>query len=370
MRILYGVQGTGQGHISRARAMARALAGRHVEVTWLFSGRPRDRLFDMEPFGDFLHRRGLTFTTRAGRMRHLATIRDNNIFEFLRDVRRLDLRDYDAVVTDFEPVSAWAGRRAGIRTIGIGHQYAFGDDTPVAGHSWLARQIMSRFAPVDEPLGLHWYPYADNVLPPILDLPELACDQGDHVVVYLPFEDQDEVTRLLQSFPGQRFVQYSAAIDDLPCGNVIRRRANVHGFKRHLAASAGVICNSGFELISECLQWHKPVLTKPLAGQMEQVSNALALEQLGYATASDTLDVRVVSRWLENRGSAPAVRFPDVADTLARWLATGAIVAPARLVERLWQAPTGLPRHRPGGRQHTAPACSPPRGREGAGAIA
>lgn len=364
MKILYGVQGTGQGHISRARAMARALAGYNVDVTWLFSGRPRDRLFDMEPFGNFLHCRGLTFTTRNGRMRHLATVRDNNIFQFLGDVRRLDLGAYDAIVTDFEPVTAWAGRRAGVRTIGIGHQYAFGDDTPTAGHGWLSRLIMRRFAPVDVPLGLHWHPYADNVLPPILDLPDLACEQRDHVVVYLPFEDQDGVTRLLQSHPEQRFVQYSAAIDDALCGNVLRQRANVEGFKSHLAASAGVICNSGFELVSECLQWRKPILTKPLAGQMEQVSNALALKQLGYATACDSLGVEVLSRWLQHRGTPPSIRFPDVADALAGWLATGAIAATGRLAERLWHAPAGPPLREPAGRVDDTTY----RDREGAGA--
>ena len=64
MNILYGVQGTGQGHISRARAMAAALHRHGVTVTWLFSGRSRQALFDMDCFGDFQHRRGLTFATR------------------------------------------------------------------------------------------------------------------------------------------------------------------------------------------------------------------------------------------------------------------------------------------------------------------
>ena len=73
MKILYGVQATGQGHISRARAMASALQQHDVEVTWLFSGRSAERLFDMEPFGDFEHRRGLTFATRAGNIRYLET---------------------------------------------------------------------------------------------------------------------------------------------------------------------------------------------------------------------------------------------------------------------------------------------------------
>ena len=133
MRILYGVQGTGQGHISRARAMCRALRRHGVEVTWLFSGRHRDALFDMSCFGLFEYRRGLTFATRDGRIRPLASFACNNLPHFFREVRALDVSGYDTIVTDFEPVTAWAGRRAGIRTIGIGHQYAFGRATPRAG---------------------------------------------------------------------------------------------------------------------------------------------------------------------------------------------------------------------------------------------
>ena len=150
MKILYGVQATGQGHISRARAMAHAFAHYpQVEVQWLFSGRARDKLFDMEPFGDYLHRRGLTFATDSGRIRYLATVTGNNPGQFLRDVRELDLARYDLVVTDFEPVCAWAARRRGIRSIGIGHQYAFGPHTPVRGGNAPGRFIMRHFAPVD-----------------------------------------------------------------------------------------------------------------------------------------------------------------------------------------------------------------------------
>ena len=72
-KILYGVQGTGQGHISRARSLAHALRDFDVDVTWLFSGREKSKLFDMEPFGNFKHREGITMVTEAGRMRYRKT---------------------------------------------------------------------------------------------------------------------------------------------------------------------------------------------------------------------------------------------------------------------------------------------------------
>lgn len=336
MRILYGVQATGQGHISRARAMAEALSRYPVDVTWLFSGRDRNDLFDMEPFGQFEWRRGLTFSSRRGRVSYLRTLLDNDIGQFLRDVKGLALGSYDLVVTDFEPVSAWAARIRNVPSIGIGHQYAFGPTTPMLG-DWLSRQVMRNFAPVDTGLGLHWHQYGTGVLPPILDLPDHSLEQDDHILVYLPFEDQQWVTELLNKLPDTRFVQYAR---DLPAGirgNVIRRPANTVNFKRHLATCSGVICNSGFELISECLQWRKPVLTKPLQRQMEQLSNALALEQLRYARPAHDLSVAAIEAWLASPVAAPELSFPDVAAELAAWLAGGAAEPATHLSDRLWQ---------------------------------
>ena len=160
MKILYGVQATGQGHISRARAMAKALGAQNIQVQWLFSGRPRERLFDMEPFGNFLHRRGLSFATRAGRVSYSRTIRSQNLFAAIAEIAQLDVSQYDLIVSDYEPICAWAGRLRGVRSIGIGHQYAFGQNTPMTGDAWHSRMLLRHFAPVDEALGLHWHPFS------------------------------------------------------------------------------------------------------------------------------------------------------------------------------------------------------------------
>ena len=62
--------------------MARAFEGLDVEVVWVFSGRGREQLFDMAPFGDYLHRRGLTFATEAGRIRYRRTLSQAGLSQF------------------------------------------------------------------------------------------------------------------------------------------------------------------------------------------------------------------------------------------------------------------------------------------------
>ncbi len=66
MRILFGVQGTGNGHISRSRTLARALRARGLEVDYLFSGRPADGYFEMAEFGDYRAFPGITFVSHEG----------------------------------------------------------------------------------------------------------------------------------------------------------------------------------------------------------------------------------------------------------------------------------------------------------------
>lgn len=125
MKILYGVQGTGNGHISRAREMARAFATLGGDVDFLFSGRPDNRYFDMDCFGDFQTCRGLTFVTENGEVNRRKTLTGNHLARFARDVRHLDVSGYDVVLNDFEPVSAWAAKAQKVHSIGISTRMLF-----------------------------------------------------------------------------------------------------------------------------------------------------------------------------------------------------------------------------------------------------
>lgn len=324
LKILYGVQGTGNGHISRARIMAKHFANYNADVTYLFSGREADRYFDMQDFGNYLHRRGLTFTTEAGKVKYLQTVFDNNPLQFIKDVRQLDVSAYDLVLTDFEPITAWAAKLAGKTCIGIGHQYAFDYPIPMRGQNPATQLIMKRFAPVKMGIGLHWHHFGHVILPPIIDTKLRAKpSEQNYRLVYLPLEDQQQVTELLNQFPGHHFIQYAPTLTDSEQGNTKLRKNCLEGFRSDLAGARGVICNSGFALISECLHMGLPVLTKPLSGQMEQLSNAAALEQLGLGQVVTTLDQGKIQDWLEQSKKPTQHPYPDVAAAIVEWVLAG-----------------------------------------------
>lgn len=338
MRILYGVQGTGNGHISRARAMAAALRDHpELDVQWLFSGRSQDKLFSMEAFGDYWWREGLTFVHREGRLDGLATAKQLNLGRLLRDIRELPLGDFDLVISDFEPVTAWAARRRGVASLGLGHQYAFNFPIPAPRFNWMARGIMRAFAPVQSSLGMHWYHFGHPILPPIAQPhgKDQAGD-GDHILVYLPFEHHGPLLDELAKVP-QKFIVYGAPVELPAAGNIQLKAPSIDGFRQDVAGSRGVICNSGFELIAETLTLGKPILTRPLAGQFEQEANAQALRELQLAHVVDKVNADTVNAWLDGGPAGVRIQWPDVAGNIVHWLADGRRQAPAELAERLWE---------------------------------
>jgi len=336
MRILYGVQATGNGHITRARVMSPALAAAGVEVDYLFSGRDPDSYFSMEPFGDYQTRRGLTFALDQGRVSWFNTFRNLHLRRYWQDVRQLDLSGYDLVLTDFEPITAWAARKQKVPSVGLAHQYAF--MYPVPGH--INPQTMAKmvrwFAPVDQAIGLHWHHFNQPILPPLIQPPTLPVSHvADKILVYLAFDKREALEKMLRPFPDYQFYIYTDIAEPIDQGHLHFRPFSREGFQQDLVSCSGVICNAGFGLISEAVQYGKKILTRPLKGQLEQMSNARVLEQLGLAVVMTEDDEYLLEAWLDRH--APVVRrWPEVAPLLSQWLAAGAQTPVTELVKQLW----------------------------------
>jgi uncharacterized protein (TIGR00661 family) len=323
MKIFYGVQGTGNGHITRARVMAKALYAAGMDVTFQFTGRPADKYFDMEIFNSYQTRQGLTFSFDKGKINYHKTVLNANLGQFVKDINSLDLHDYDLVITDFEPVTAWAAKKQKKFTLGIGHQYSFRHKVPRQGHDPIAEQVLKHFAPANKSIGFHWHHFNQPIFPPMIDTTEKSVPKiNNKIMVYLPFENQHQVINLLTPFTNYHFHIYSpesvhSEFDHLHCYPLSR-----DGFQQNLSDCAGIITNSGFELASECLQLGKKILAKPIHGQMEQLANAAALTQLGYGQVMNQLEPKAVAQWLQDE-QVVHVSYPDVANIIVHWIQDG-----------------------------------------------
>ncbi|MCB1985542.1 MAG: glycosyltransferase [Burkholderiales bacterium] len=344
MKVFYGIQGTGNGHITRGRIMARELRDADIAVTYLLTGRPKDQFFDMEIFNDHHWCEGLTFSVRNGKINHIKTVLKSSPFRLIKDIRQLDLSDYDLVISDFEPVTAWAARRQQKKTIGVSHQDAFRYKIPRAGSDPLAETVMKNFAPVDIGIGLHWHHFDQPILPPVIathDVPQQI--QKNKIVVYLPFENQHELIGLLASFKAFEFYIYSPDLaltshySHLHC-----RPLSLHGFQKDLYDCSGIISNAGFELASEALYLGKKILVKPLHAQMEQTSNAAALVELGYGQMMEKVDQGIIEQWLHNT-KAVRINYPNTARYLVQWIKNGMPPIDQGWCKQVWSDVTVTP---------------------------
>ncbi|MAF76016.1 MAG: glycosyl transferase [Idiomarinaceae bacterium] len=340
MRILFGVQGTGNGHLSRCHTLSRWLNHYSVDVDYLISGRAPSSLFDMSAFGEYQWRQGLSFATQNGRVDYFNTYRQNSFKQFWSDVKALDLSTYDLILTDYEPVSAWAARLAHKPCIGIGRQYAFKEPSLYSKLSLLQRGLIDYFAPASRWLGMHWQPL-DNCIPPIVREQQSETELSErHVLVYLPFENLEQVVDALIPLKSYQFSVFHPSIkqtDNLDAPHILGFPPSREGFKCQFETAEYVLANAGFETTCEALQSDKQFAVKPLRGQFEQHWNSklLADSQLAYVMHEISEDN--VRAWLAgHQRAALNCEWPNMADNIAQWIKSGAQENEKTRLTALW----------------------------------
>ena len=142
------------------------------------------------------------------------------------------------------------------------------------------------------------------------------------MVVYLPFEDLDEIKSLLEPLTDGHFYIYAGVEGPSDKRNIHVRPFSRQGFLDDLTTCEGVISNAGFALASESIYMGKKLLVKPLKRQLEQESNALALETLNVGMVMNSLDRSTIKRWFKIEKPHP-IKYPDAAGIIAGWISKG-----------------------------------------------
>ena len=100
MKVLYAIQATGNGHISRAKVLIPYLQ-KNIEVDVLLSGTSADIELGL-PIRFYF--KGLSFVFgKNGGVNIWKTIAQMDFWRFFKDIKRLPLNEYDLVINDFEP---------------------------------------------------------------------------------------------------------------------------------------------------------------------------------------------------------------------------------------------------------------------------
>lgn len=317
MRILYAIQGTGNGHLCRAMDVVPSLQ-KHAEVDILISGIQAD--IDL-PFDIKYRFHGLSFIFgKSGGVDLWRTFMSSTVRKFRQEINSLPIEDYDLVINDFEPISAWACNIKDKACIGLSHQIAALDPaSPKPEESdMLGRFIMKNYAPSTKSYGFHFKPYAPHIFTPVIrkDIRQLEATNEGHYTVYLPSYDDAYLIRNLIKFPDVQWEVFSKHNKKaFKNKNVKINPIDNDAFVKSMASSEGVLCGAGFETPAEALFLEKKLLVIPMKNQYEQHLNAAALEEMGVPVIRSLKPKYAydIESWLYSK-SKVKVDYPDCTD--------------------------------------------------------
>ena len=284
MKILYGIQTTGNGHLTRAKEVISIL-NKRAEVDVILSGPKTNKISLNHPIKH--HYRGLTFFyTKKGEIHWLKTLFKNNFFKLFIDIFHCPLDSYDLILNDFEPVTAWSCYLKNKKCVALSNQYSlFSDKGPKLKKRFQTTLKMLRyFAPATYGYGLHFKKFDDNIFLPIIrkKIRKVKVSDMGYFLVYLPSYGIEEIKNVLIIFPNSNWVVFSPEIEKSELENNIQwEPINETTFLKNIASCRGVVTSAGFSTLSEAMYLKKPILTTPIASQIEQAYNAEMIREMG-----------------------------------------------------------------------------------------
>jgi uncharacterized protein (TIGR00661 family) len=311
--ILYGVNGEGAGHSTRAKEVLTHLVEKGHSVTVASFDRGLRNLQDRFPVTEIY---GFHFAYVNNRMRYKRTIAKNLIT--LPQVKRslaqltdlVDEKKINVIITDFEPLTCHVGHKTHLPVISIDNQHCLTNAVVSYPRQYrrdaTAAKIVTRLMTprADAYLVISFFtaPIRKRntfLFPPLLRQEILAASpsKGDHILVYVT-SPAPALARLLRSVRA-RFIAYGFGREGED-GNILYKKPSLDGFFADLVNARAIVANSGFSLVTEALHLGKPYLAVPVSHQFEQIFNAYWLEKSGYGAYWEELNKERIESFLYN----------------------------------------------------------------------
>ncbi|MAY85096.1 MAG: glycosyl transferase [Flavobacteriales bacterium] len=314
MKLLYAIQGTGNGHVSRAIELIPYFK-EQADVDILISGIQSDLSL---PFEVKYAYKGMSFVFgKKGGIDLLNTYMKNHIHRFISEVRSLPVEEYDLIINDFEPISAWAAYFKGLPAVALSNQAAteFPNMKTSINDDIVGKFILNHYAPTTSQYGFHYKPYAPHIFTPIIrkEIRELKTSEEGHITVYLPAYSEEKIIKKLSLIPNTQFQVFSKHSKlEFHEKNIHVRPIAHETFLKSLASCSGLITAAGFGATSEALFLGKKLLVIPQKQQYEQLCNAEALKKLGVKVVKHLRKKHIpkIQNWIES-GKAIKMDYPN-----------------------------------------------------------
>lgn len=312
-KILYAVQGTGNGHLARSTEIIPVLRD-WGDVDILVSGiqgdinLPFDVKFKLYGFGFIFGKKGGVDIFK--------TIIKFRPIKFLCDIFRLPVKEYDLIINDFEPVTAWACKLRKKKSVGLSHQNAVLHENAAkpTRMDLLGKLVLNYYAPSTIRYGFHFKSFDNQNFTPVIrsDVRNANPYCGGHYTVYLPAFSDEGIIKLLGNFEGVKWQVFSKrCTKSYQSGNISFFPVSFSGFGRSFVSCKGIICTAGFETPAEAIFMGKKLCVFPMKNQYEQACNAAQLEEMGIPVVTELSAFRdKVKEWLSD-DDALQIAYPD-----------------------------------------------------------
>ena len=314
MKILYAIQGTGNGHLSRANDIVPVLQ-KKCDLDILVSGMQADVSI---PFDIKYRLQGLSFIFgKKGGIDFWDTFKKADIKQFRKDIKTLPVNDYDLVINDFEPVSAFASKKSKVLCISLSHQAAvINKKSPKPKtKDLIGKAILENYAPCKFHYGFHFEQYDKNIFTPVIRQQvrnQIVSNLG-HYTVYLPAYGDEKLIEVLSKYKEVQWEVFSKHSNkNYEVKNISIKQINNAAFINSMASCEGMLCGAGFETPAEALFLEKKLMVLPMKAQYEQHCNAAALEQMGVPVLKSLKEKHAdkIGAWLKSNKRI-AVNYPD-----------------------------------------------------------
>ncbi len=301
MKILYAIQATGNGHLARAREIVPILQ-KLGETDVVVSGTQGDISLPFEIKSSFY---GFSFIFgKKGGVDFLRTVYKMKLFRLISDIILFPVKDYDLIINDFEPVTAWACKIRRKECVGLSHQNAVLH--PLAAkpskNDFFGKLVLKYYAPASVRYGFHFNAFDGKNFTPVIrnSIRKATPKNKGHFTVYLPAFSDKEIIKLLEPFQRVRWEVFSkTCTNEYQIRNIHFSPVSYEAFNESFVNCAGIFCTAGFETPAEAIFMGKKLCVVPMKNQYEQACNAAQLAEMGIFVIENNSGIQSqVGEWL------------------------------------------------------------------------
>ena len=318
MKILFGVQTEGNGHITQCIATKQYLQSQGIEVTTAFAAKKKRGLpkYFTDEF-NVIDYNGFDFVfDNVGRVVIWKTIVKNTfelprlIVSFIKICIIIQKEKPDAIFNYYEPlVGLTALFFKNIKYVSFGHQYAMDSVIYPRINGYIVQKlflsIINKITSIRAKIvALSYYEFNDATMivsPPILraESYSISDKKEDFVLVYLMNEDMlPQLISQAKKYPDiniQCFTKLTKQYDELPNLKLFNLDGKL--FQEKMKVCKAVVCSGGFETSAEAIYQNKPLLMIPMPNHYEQHANCNDAYLNSYAIYSESIDLSKIPKY-------------------------------------------------------------------------